>query len=180
MKKNEDILKKKCFIEQEVNDKKQKLENLQKETENLQNNINIEKNSDNLKNIQIYSENLQNLKNREIILMKQMRNFISDTNFTKTIVPTFKTKHISPNIEVHLNLLDPKEIEENMKKRELKEGENNKNEEKNEENKENEYGQNEGEEVDDDEKVTEIAPPDDDDWCDPENEGNLSDIEKVK
>ena len=180
MKKNEDILKKKCFIEQEVNDKKQKLENLQKETENLQNNINIEKNSDNLKNIQIYSENLQNLKNREIVLMKQMRNFISDTNFTKTIVPTFKTKHISPNIEVHLNLLDPKEIEENMKKRELKEGENNKNEEKNEENKENEYGQNEGEEVDDDEKVTEIAPPDDDDWCDPENEGNLSDIEKVK
>ena len=184
MKKNEDILKKKCFIEQEVNDKKQRLENLQKETENLENNLNVDKNSDNFKNLQEYSENLQNLKTREIILMKQMRNFISDTNFTKTIVPTFKIKHISPNIEVHLNLLDPKEIEENMKKNELKEeGKNQNDEENNEnkENKENEEDQKDGEEEgDDDEKGIEIAPPDDDDWCDPENEGNISDIEKQK
>ena len=180
MKKNEDILKKKCFIEKEVSDKNQKLENLQKETENLQNNLNIDNNLDNLKKIQNYSENLQNLKNREMILMKQMRNFISDTNFTKTIVPTFKIKHISPNIEVHLNLLDPKEIEENMKKNELKEEESKKNEEENKENKENENDQNEGDEGEDDEKGVEIAPPEDDDWYDPENEGNISDIEKSK
>ena len=67
-----------------------------------------------------------------------------------------------------------------MKKNELKEEENKKKDEENKENKENENDQNEGDEGEDDEKGVEIAPPEDDDWYDPENEGNISDIEKSK
>ena len=165
MKKNEDILKKKCFYEEEVNNKKKCIENLEKENnllketiENNKNNIN-NGNAINNNNINIINETKENnelnkikeyydkvidLNKKKIELMKCRLNIISDINFKKSIIPTFKSKNPISNLDININLFDPKE----------------------EDNKENE----------DDEQ--ELAPPEDDNWIDPENEGNISDIEK--
>ena len=166
MKKNEDILKKKCFYEEEVNNRKKCIENLEKENDllketiennknninncnimNNNNNINIineKKGNDELNKIKEYYDKVIDLDKKKIELMKCRLNIISDTNFKKSIIPTFKSKNPISNLDININLFDPKE----------------------EENKENE----------DDEQ--ELAPPEDDNWIDPENEGNISDIEK--
>ena len=165
MKKNEDILKKKCFYEEEVNNKKKCIENLEKENnllketiENNKNNINngnaINNNNINIINeikennelnkIKEYYDKVIDLNKKKIELMKCRLNIISDINFKKSIIPTFKSKNPISNLDININLFDPKE----------------------EDNKENE----------DDEQ--ELAPPEDDNWIDPENEGNISDIEK--
>ena len=162
MKKNEDILKKKCFYEEEVNNKKKDLENLEKENEELKeqnlkkknsdnttnNNINIiNENNDNnveLNKIKEYYDKVINIDKKEIELMKCRLNIISDINFKKQIIPTFKSKNPISNLDVNINLFDPKE-----------------------ENK-----------IENEEDGMELAPPEDDDWIDPENKGNISDIEK--
>ena len=167
MKKNEDILKKKCFYEEEVNNRKKSIENLEKENDllketiennknninnwngvnNNNNNINIineKKGNDELNKIKEYYDKVIDLNKKKIELMKCRLDIISDTNFKKSIIPTFKSKNPISNLDININLFDPKE----------------------EENKENE----------DDEQ--ELAPPEDDNWIDPENEGNISDIEK--
>ena len=163
MKKNEDILKKKCFYEEEVNNKKKDIENLEKENEllkekiekNKNNNINLDNNNNNIniindnKNeidkINEYYDKVINLNKKEIELMKCRLNIISDINFKKSIIPTFKSKNPISNLDIDVNLFDPKE------------------EEKINENEED--GQ-------------ELAPPENDNWFDPEKEGNISDIEK--
>jgi hypothetical protein len=156
MKKNEDILKKKCFYEEEVNNKKKDIENLEKENELLKeqieknkninlnnNNIIINDDKDKINKINEYYDKVINLNKKEIELMKCRRNIISDLNFKKSIIPTFKSKNPISNLDIDINLFDPKE-----------EVKNNEDEEK------------------------EIEPPDNENWFDPEKEGNISDIEK--
>ena len=114
---------------------------------NNNNNINIineKKGNDELNKIKEYYDKVIDLDKKKIELMKCRLNIISDTNFKKSIIPTFKSKNPISNLDININLFDPKE----------------------EENKENE----------DDEQ--ELAPPEDDNWIDPENEGNITDIEK--
>ena len=156
MKKNEDILKKKCFYEEEVNNKKKSIENLEKENvllkEKIENNINNnniineKKENDDINKIKEYYDKIFDLNKKEIELMKCRLNIISDINFKKSIIPTFKSKNPISNLDININLFDPKEEEKNANDNE------------------------------DDEQ--ELAPPEDDNWIDPENEGNISDIEK--
>ena len=162
MKKNEDILKKKCFYEEEVNNKKKSIENLEKENvllkEKIENNnkkmnninnnniINEKKENDDINKIKEYYDKVFDLNKKEIELMKCRLNIISDINFKKSIIPTFKSKNPISNLDININLFDPKEEEKNANDNE------------------------------DDEQ--ELAPPEDDNWIDPENEGNISDIEK--
>ena len=163
MKKNEDILKKKCFYEEEVNNKKKDIENLEKENEllkekiqkNKDNNINLDNNNNNIniindnKNeidkINEYYDKVINLNKKEIELMKCRLNIISDINFKKSIIPTFKSKNPISNLDIDVNLFDPKE-EEKI--------------------------------IENEEDGQELAPPENDNWFDPEKEGNISDIEK--
>ena len=162
MKKNEDILKKKCFYEEEVNNKKKSIENLEKENvllkEKIENNnknmnninnnniINEKKENGDINKIKEYYDKVFDLNKKEIELMKCRLNIISDINFKKSIIPTFKSKNPISNLDININLFDPKEEEKNANDNE------------------------------DDEQ--ELAPPEDDNWIDPENEGNISDIEK--
>ena len=166
MKKNEDILKKKCFYEDQVNKKKTTLEILEKENDilkvkkenninNNENNINnfinninnniIINNNDKINKINEYYDKAIALNKKEIELMKSRLNIISDINFKKAIIPTFKSKNPISSLNININLFDPKE--------------------------ENEKNENELDEQ-------ELAPPEDENWIDPENEGNISDIEK--
>ena len=160
MKKNEDILKKKCFYEEEVNNKKKDIENLEKENELLReqieknkninlnnNNIIINDDKDKINKINEYYDKVLSLNKKEIELMKCRRNIISDVNFKKSIIPTFKSKNPISNLDIDINLFDPKE------------------EDKNNEN------EDEGQE---------LAPPVNVNWFDPEKEENISDIEKEK
>ena len=152
MKKNEDILKKKCFYEEQVNNKKKNIENLENENNSLKekdkniNNKIIEENSE-MNNINECYDKIIELNKKKVELMKCRLNIISDINFKKSIIPTFKSKNPISNLDIDINLFDPKEEE---KKNEIEED-----------------GQ-------------ELAPPEDDNWIDPENEGNISDIEKEK
>ena len=161
MKKNEDILKKKCFYEEQVNSKKKNLENLEKENnlfkekieknknnrKNRNNNIIIENNfnsNDEVNKVKEFYDKYLDLDQLEIELMRCRLNIISEINFKKSIIPTFKSKNPISNLEIDIKLFDPKEEKKN-----------------------------ENEEDD-----MELAPPEDDNWIDPENEGNISDIEK--
>jgi hypothetical protein len=170
MKKNEDILKKKCFYEDKVNNRNKDIENIQKENVELKekkekinndndNKINVinENNNDENENknkVNEYYKKLIELNNKKVELMKCRLNIISDINFKKSIIPTFKSKNPISNLDVNLNLIDYKEKEEKEKK------------EENDDNLE----------IDGD--GMELAPPEEDNWTDPINEGNISDIEK--
>ena len=152
MKKNEDILKKKCFYEEQVNNKKKNIENLENENNSLKekdkniNNKIIEENSE-MNNINECYDKIIELNKKKVELMKCRLNIISDINFKKSIIPTFKSKNPISNLDIDINLFDPKEEE---KKNEIEEDD------------------------------QELAPPEDDNWLDPENEGNISDIEIEK
>ena len=153
MKKNEDILKKKCFYEEQVNNKKKNIENLENENnslkekdKNINNNKIIEDNNE-MNNINECYDKIIELNKKKVELMKCRLNIISDINFKKSIIPTFKSKNPISNLDIDINLFDPKEEE---KKNEIEEDD------------------------------QELAPPEDDNWIDPENEGNISDIEKEK
>ena len=158
MKKNEDILKKKCFFEEYVNNRKKEIEILEEENKNLKldskepkdeiinNNKIIENNLvDNLHIIDEYCDKNIYINNKEIELMKCRSNIISYSNLNKSIIPTFKNKNPIKNLDVHINLFDQKE-------------------------KNNEII----------EDTQELAPPEDDNWFDAGGEGNISDIEKDK
>ena len=150
MKKNEDILKKKCFYEEEVNNKKKNIEDL--ENENL-----LLKEKDKINANNIVNENndvkecydkIIDLNKKEIELMKCRLNIISDINFKKSIIPTFKSKNPISNLDIDINLFGQREEDKKIE----------------------EDGQN----------AQELAPPEEDNWIDPEKEGNISDIEKEK
>ena len=153
MKKNEDILKKKCFYEEEVNNKKKDIEDLEKENDilkkqvekNMNNNNIINENENEMAKIEDYYNKSINLTKKEIELMKCRLNIISDIDFKKSLIPTFKSKNPISNLDIDINLFDPKEEEKNDAI---------------------------------EEEGQELAPPEDENWIDPENEWNISDIEK--
>ena len=94
-----------------------------------------------------YYENVIDLNNKRIELMKCRLNIISENNFKKSIIPTFKSKNPISNLDIDIKLFDPGKEENN---------------------------------IENEEEGQELAPPEDDNWLDPENEGNISDIEKEK
>ena len=162
MKKNEDILKKKCFYEMQVNNQEKYLENLETENKILKENIENDKNQNNneinegnnkMEEIKKYYDNKTALQKKEIELMKCRLDIISERNFKKVVIPTFKSKNPISNLDININLFEPQ-------KEEIQ-SENVKNEE--------EEGEGEGKEV---------IPPINEDWLDPEKKENISDIEK--
>ena len=147
MKRNEDILKKKCFYEEEVNKKKTEIENLEKENAKLKDKNAIKINlNDNNNMIKEYYEKMIDINKKENNLMKCYLNIISENNFKKEIIPTFKSKNPISNLDIDVKLFEPK----NIQKIEIVE------------------------------PIQEIAPPEEDNWLDPEKDGNISDIEKEK
>ena len=147
MKRNEDILKKKCFYEEEVNKKKTEIENLEKENAKLKDKNAIKINlNDNNNMIKEYYEKVMDRNKKENNLMKCYLNIISENNFKKEIIPTFKSKNPISNLDIDVKLFEPK----NIQKIEIVE------------------------------PIQEIAPPEEDNWLDPEKDGNISDIEKEK
>ena len=152
MKKNEDILKKKCFYEEEVNNKKKNIENLENENMILKGKENNDYNkilneNNRINDIKECYDKIIDLNKKEIELMKCRLNIISDINFKKSIIPTFKSKNPISNLEIGINLFDQEEEDKKIE----------------------EDGQDE----------QEIEPPPiNENWIDPENEVNISDIEK--
>ena len=147
MKRNEDILKKKCFYEEEVNKKKKEIENLEKENGLLKykNEININ-NINDTNIIKEYYEKIMDINKKENELMKCYLNIISENNFKKEIIPTFKSKNPIVNLDIDVKLFEPKKAQN----------------------------------IEIVEQIQEIAPPIEDNWLDPEKDGNISDIEKEK
>ena len=147
MKRNEDILKKKCFYEEEVNKKKKEIENLEKENGLLKykNEININ-NINDTNIIKEYYEKIMDINKKENELMKCYLNIISENNFKKEIIPTFKSKNPIVNMDIDVKLFEPKKAQN----------------------------------IEIVEQIQEIAPPIEDNWLDPEKEGNISDIEIEK
>ena len=147
MKRNEDILKKKCFYEEEVNKKKKEIENLEKENGLLKykNEININ-NINDTNIIKEYYEKIMDINKKENELMKCYLNIISENNFKKEIIPTFKSKNPIVNLDINVKLFEPKKAQN----------------------------------IEIVEQIQEIAPPIEDNWLDPEKEGNISDIEIEK
>ena len=147
MKRNEDILKKKCFYEEEVNKKKKEIENLEKENGLLKykNEININ-NINDTNIIKEYYEKIMDINKKEYELMKCYLNIISENNFKKEIIPTFKSKNPIVNLDIDVKLFEPKKAQN----------------------------------IEIVEQIQEIAPPIEDNWLDPEKEGNISDIEIEK
>ena len=147
MKRNEDILKKKCFYEEEVNKKKTEIENLEKENAKLKDKNAIKINlNDNNNMIKEYYEKMIDINKKENNLMKCYLNIIAENNFKKEIIPTFKSKNPISSLDIDVKLFEPK----NIQKIEIVE------------------------------PIQEIAPPEEDNWLDPEKDGNISDIEKEK
>ena len=151
MKRNEDILKKKCFYEEEVNKRKKEIENLEKENKILKD----KKEINNIISINITENVIKNYYNKaidinkkEVELMKCYLNIISENNFKKEIIPTFKSKNPISNLDIDVKLFEPKETPKIQ--------------------------------IQIEDQAQELAPPEDDNWLDPENEGNISDIEKEK
>ena len=149
MKRNEYILKKKCFYEEEINKKKKDIQNLEKENGILKDN----KELNNINNINITEKDIKNyydkvidINKKENELMKCYLNIISENNFKKEIIPTFKSKNPISNLDINVKLFEPKETPK----------------------------------IQIEDQIQELAPPVEDNWLDPENEGNISDIEQEK
>ena len=150
MKRNEDILKKKCFYEEEVNKKKIDIENLEKNNSLFKQKKDKENNRININNdineeIKESYDKIIDINKKENELMKSYLNIISEKNFKKEIIPTFKSKNPIVNLDVNIKLFEPKEEQKCIIE----------------------------------ERVQELAPPIDN-WLDAENEGNISDIEIEK
>ena len=119
MKKNEDLLKKKCFYEQEVKKIKEKIELIEKETNCIkEEKEKLMKNSQNINNIEKIFNNDFKLYENNIEFLKTKINLISDSSIKKSIIPSFKSNNPISNLDVKLNLLEPGivELELNLKK----------------------------------------------------------------
>ena len=116
MRKNEDLLKRKCFYEKEINKIKEKININEKEYNNikeeqiiLKNNKNKKLSSHNEKIMKIekyYKNNLTNYEN-DIEFLKLKINFLSDLKSKKSAIPSFKSKNPISNLDVNLKLLSP-------------------------------------------------------------------------
>ena len=128
MKKNEDLLKRKCFYEQEIKKVKDKIELIERESniikedkqkiKNKENKIIIVNNMENFKKMDNYFNNNIKTYDNDIEFIKLKYNFLSDCNTKKSIIPSFKSKNPISNLDVNLKLLAPgiAELELNLKK----------------------------------------------------------------
>jgi hypothetical protein len=126
MKKNEDLLKRKCFYEKEINKIKEKIDIIEKETHNIKDkskNKNKDKNKNVINNqrmkiIEKYFNNYLKLYENDKEFIKLKINIISDKNIKKSVIPSFKSRNPISNLDIHLNLLEPgiAELESNLKK----------------------------------------------------------------
>ena len=126
MKKNEDLLKRKCFYEKEINKIKEKIDIIGKETndikeENNKNNKNKNKcvtNKERMKEVEKYFNNYLKLYENDKEFYNLKFNILSDKNIKKSIIPSFKSKNPISNLDINLNLLEPgiAELETNLKK----------------------------------------------------------------
>ena len=199
MKKNEDLLKRKCFYEQEIKKIKEKIELIEKESniinevkqkiKNKENKIISANNSDKIIKIDKYFNNNIKIYNNDMEFIKLKYNFLSDCNTKKSIIPSFKSKNPISNLDVNLKLLTPgiAELEVNLNK--VMENEEIKDIDEKEQikqmnldlNKINDNFEKEiRNEIDENSiKGNEIKPPKDDNWGSLNNDfDNISDIEK--
>ena len=119
MKKNEDLLKKKCFYEQEIKKIKEKIELIEKETNCIkEEKEKLMNNSQNINNIEKIFNNDFKLYENNIEFLKTKINLIADSSIKKSIIPSFKSNNPISNLDVKLNLLEPGivELELNLKK----------------------------------------------------------------
>ena len=128
MKKNEELLKRKCFYEMQIKKLKEKIDLIQKESNIYKNDRKDDKKiSITLGNrIKIIEKNYKNnldLVRNDIDFINTIGNFLSGNDSKKLLVPTFKSKNPISNLDVKLNLLPPGivELELNLKKMESEE-----------------------------------------------------------
>ena len=202
MKKNEDLLKRKCFYEQEIKKIKEKIELIEKENNNImedkqkiknkkdkENKIILVNNMENIKIIENYFNNNIKIYDNDMEFIKLKYNFLSDSNTKKSIIPSFKSKNPISNLDINLKLLSPgiAELELNLKKvmenEEIKEVDEKEkiNQMNLELNKINEKFEKEiRNEIDENiSKGNELKPSEDDNWGSLNNDfDNISDIEK--
>ena len=195
MKKNEELLKRKCYFEQETNKIKMKIIEIKKETTKLldEKNITEEKKTDNinkennkLNQIKKYFDNNLKLCEGGIELIKLKYNLLLANNAKKSSIPAFKSKNPVKNLDINLNLLEPGivELEMNLKKvvenEDLKFGEKDKKHKFDiDMNKINDKFEKEirKEKTENNLKGNEVKPPENDNWGDFNDSGELSDIE---
>ena len=202
MKKNEDLLKRKCFYEQEIKKIKEKIELIEKENNNImenkkkiknkkdkENKIILVNHMENIKIIENYFNNNIKIYDNDMQFIKLKYNFLSDSNTKKSIIPSFKSKNPISNLDINLKLLAPgiAELELNLKKvmenEEIKEVDEKEkiNQMNLELNKINEKFEKEiRNEIDESiSKGNELKPREDDNWGSLNNDfDNISDIEK--
>ena len=188
MKKNEDLLKRKCFYRQEISKIIEQIELIEKEN----NSFKVKKGKllndlEGIKKIENLFDNYFKLYENNIEFLKTQNNLISNSNKKKSIIPSFKSNNPISNLDVKLNLLEPgiAEFELNLKK--VMENEEIKIEEKEDikkmninlnkidENFEKEIRSEQG---DYSLKGKELKPPENDNLGDFNDFDNISDIEK--
>ena len=128
MKKNEDLLKRKYFYEQETKKIKEKIDLIEKENnsikeskekmKNKENKIIFVNDLENIKKIDNYFNNNIKIYDNDMVFIKLKYNFLSDCNIKKSIIPNFKSKNPISNLDINLKLLAPgiAELELNLKK----------------------------------------------------------------
>ena len=184
MKKNEDLLKRKCFYEQEVNELKGKIDLIEKDNNNIK-----EKKEINDRDIEKYYKNGFILYENVIQYLKIKLNYLSDCNIKKSVIPSFKSKNPISNLNVNLNLLEPGIVELELNLKKVMESEEIKIDEKDQIKNMNDelniindkFEKEIGNEIKEDNlKGNEIKPPENDNWGNLNEFENISDIENEK
>ena len=184
MKKNEDLLKRKCFYEQEVNELKGKIDSIEKDNNNIK-----EKKEINDRDIEKYYKNGFILYENVIQYLKIKLNYLSDCNIKKSVIPSFKSKNPISNLNVNLNLLEPGIVELELNLKKVMESEEIKIDEKDQIKNMNDelniindkFEKEIGNEIKEDNlKGNEIKPPENDNWGNLNEFENISDIENEK
>ena len=184
MKKNEDLLKRKCFYEQEVNELKGKIDLIEKDNNNIK-----EKKEINDRDIEKYYKNGFILYENVIKYLKIKFNYLSDCNIKKSVIPSFKSKNPISNLNVNLNLLEPGIVELELNLKKVMESEEIKIDEKDQIKNMNDelniindkFEKEIGNEIKEDNlKGNEIKPPENDNWGNLNEFENISDIENEK
>ena len=188
MKKNEDLLKKKCFYEQEIKKIKEKIELIEKETNCIkEEKEKLMNNSEGINNIEKLYNNDFKLYENNIEFLKTKINLISDISIKKSIIPSFKSNNPISNLDVKLNLLEPGIVELELNLKKVMENEEIKIDEKEQINKmnialnkinENFEKEIRSEQSDNSLKGKELKLPENNNWGGLNDFDNISDIEK--
>ena len=188
MKKNEDLLKKKCFYEQEIKKIKEKIELIEKETNCIkEEKEKLMNNSEGINNIEKLYNNDFKLYENNIEFLKTKINLISDISIKKSIIPSFKSNNPISNLDVKLNLLEPGIVELELNLKKVMENEEIKIDEKEQINKmnialniinENFEKEIRSEQSDNSLKGKELKPLENNNWGGLNDFDNISDIEK--